>query len=97
MFVNSYLAISDEDIERKLNHMSPWLLRLEVNRARMLDATLSMYDITEPYGPPSQKTFMSYGVNNADRLVVRIRILNRGDSEDDGEDDVEEDVSLRQR
>jgi len=34
VFVESFFAIPDEEIESKLHLQSPWLLRLELDRAK---------------------------------------------------------------
>lgn len=36
-FVEAFFAIPDEDIEANLSRQSPWLLRLELDRAKILD------------------------------------------------------------
>ncbi|KAG2079822.1 RNA polymerase II largest subunit, partial [Suillus discolor] len=41
VFVESFFAIPDE-IESKLHLQSPWLLRLELDRAKMIDCKLTM-------------------------------------------------------
>jgi DNA-directed RNA polymerase II subunit RPB1 len=42
VFVESFFAIPDEEIEAKVHVQSPWLLRLELDRARMIDRELTM-------------------------------------------------------
>ncbi|KAF8907622.1 hypothetical protein CPB84DRAFT_1813483 [Gymnopilus junonius] len=43
VFVESFFAIPDEEIESKLHLQSPWLLRLELDRAKMIDRKLTMH------------------------------------------------------
>ncbi|KAG1868058.1 hypothetical protein C8R48DRAFT_771763 [Suillus tomentosus] len=42
VFVESFFAIPDEEIESKLHLQSPWLLRLELDHAKMIDRKLTM-------------------------------------------------------
>jgi DNA-directed RNA polymerase II subunit RPB1 len=42
VFVESFFAIPDEEIESKLHLQSPWLLCLELDRAKMIDRKLTM-------------------------------------------------------
>ena len=42
VFVESFFAIPDDEIESKLHLQSPWLLRLELDRAKMIDCKLKM-------------------------------------------------------
>ena len=44
-FVKSYYEMPDEDIAPE--KISPWLLRIELNREMMVDKKLSMEDIAE--------------------------------------------------
>ncbi|KAF3677028.1 hypothetical protein FXO37_05042 [Capsicum annuum] len=44
-FVKSYYKMPDEEID--LNKISPWLLRIELNREMMVDKKLNMADIAE--------------------------------------------------
>jgi len=42
VFVESFFAIPDDEIESKLHLQSPWLLRLELDRPKMIDCKLKM-------------------------------------------------------
>ncbi|TFK38673.1 hypothetical protein BDQ12DRAFT_683152 [Crucibulum laeve] len=83
VFVESFFAIPDDDIEAKLHLQSPWLLRLELDRAKMIDRKLTMHY--------SFKTdlFVIWSEDNSEKLVIRCR-------EDDGMGSIEEDIFLRQ-
>jgi DNA-directed RNA polymerase II subunit RPB1 len=37
IFVESFFAIPDEEVESKLHLQSPWLLRLELDRAKIIN------------------------------------------------------------
>ncbi|XP_060647567.1 DNA-directed RNA polymerase II subunit RPB1-like [Drosophila nasuta] len=95
-FVNIYYEMPDFNP----NRISPWLLRLELDRKRMTDKKLTMELIAE-------KITMGFGDDlncifnddNADTLVLRIRIMNNDDGkfvdDEDAIDKMEDDMFLR--
>ncbi|KAH8381530.1 hypothetical protein KR093_007468, partial [Drosophila rubida] len=95
-FVNIYYEMPDFNP----NRISPWLLRIELDRKRMTDKKLTMEQIAE-------KITMGFGDDlncifnddNADKLVLRIRIMNNEDGkfidDDDAIDKMEDDMFLR--
>ncbi|KII94419.1 hypothetical protein PLICRDRAFT_36689 [Plicaturopsis crispa FD-325 SS-3] len=97
VFVHSFFAIPDEEIESKLHLQSPWLLRLELDRAKMIDRKL-----TTPYVAgriaESFKTdlFVIWSEDNSDKLIIRCRVLGGADKDEDGMGTIEEDIFLRQ-
>ncbi|KIJ58730.1 hypothetical protein HYDPIDRAFT_163162 [Hydnomerulius pinastri MD-312] len=97
VFVESFFAIPDEEIESKLHLQSPWLLRLELDRARMIDRKLTMAYVAGRIAE-SFKTdlFVIWSEDNSEKLVIRCRVLGGGEKEDDGMGTVEEDIFLRQ-
>ncbi|KAG9310372.1 DNA-directed RNA polymerase II, subunit 1 [Chiua virens] len=97
VFVESFFAIPDEDIESKLHLQSPWLLRLVLDRARMIDRKLTMAYVAGRIAE-SFKTdlFVIWSEDNSEKLVVRCRVLGGADKEEDGTGSVEEDIFLRQ-
>ncbi|KIY65400.1 DNA-directed RNA polymerase II, subunit 1 [Cylindrobasidium torrendii FP15055 ss-10] len=97
-FVEAFFAIPDEETEAKVHLMSPWLLRLELDRARVMDRKLEMQYIANRISD-SFKTdiFAIWSEDNSDKLVIRCRVLGGGKgSEEDGVAEVEEDIFLRQ-
>jgi hypothetical protein len=81
--------------------ISPWLLRIELDRKRMTDKKLTMEQIAEKinagFGDDLNCIFND---DNSEKLVLRIRIMNKGDNKFgmDGEEDMEkmeEDMFLR--
>ena len=74
-WVNVYYEMPDFDVSR----ISPWLLRIELNRKRMTDKKLSMEHISEKitagFGDDLNCIFND---DNAEKLVLRIRIMNSG-------------------
>ena len=71
-FVNIYYEMPDFDTSR----LSPWLLRLELDRKRMTDKKLTMEQIHEKiiatFGDDINCIFND---DNAEKLVMRIRLL----------------------
>ncbi|CAB4056971.1 RPB1 [Lepeophtheirus salmonis] len=82
-FVNVYYEMPDFDQSR----ISPWLLRIELDRKRMTDKKLTMEQISEKinagFGDDLNCIFND---DNAEKLVLRIRIMNSDDSKDTDEE-----------
>ena len=76
-FVNVYYEMPDFDPTR----ISPWLLRIELDRKRMTDKRLTMEQIAEKvnagFGDDLNCIFND---DNAEKLVLRIRIMNSDES-----------------
>uniref|UniRef100_A0A0A9WL63 DNA-directed RNA polymerase n=2 Tax=Lygus hesperus TaxID=30085 RepID=A0A0A9WL63_LYGHE len=96
-FVNVYYEMPDFDPTR----ISPWLLRIELDRKRMTDKKLTMEQISEKinagFGDDLNCIFND---DNAEKLVLRIRIMNSDDGkattdEDEAVDKMEDDMFLR--
>ncbi|TFK71732.1 beta and beta-prime subunits of DNA dependent RNA-polymerase [Pluteus cervinus] len=96
VFVESFFAIPDEEMESKLHLMSPWLLRLVLDRAKMIDRKLTMHYVAGRISECFKNDlFVIWSEDNADQLVIRCRVLGGSDKDEDG-NVVEEDVFLRQ-
>ncbi|KAE9397231.1 beta and beta-prime subunits of DNA dependent RNA-polymerase [Gymnopus androsaceus JB14] len=97
VFVESFFAIPDEEVESKLHLQSPWLLRLELDRAKMLDRGLTMAYVASRIAE-SFKTdlFVIWSEDNAEKLVIRCRVLGGADKDEDGTETLEEEIFLRQ-
>jgi DNA-directed RNA polymerase II subunit RPB1 len=97
-FVSVYYEMPDFDPAR----ISPWLLRLELDRRRMTDKKLTMEQIAEKinhhFGDDLNCIFND---DNAEKLVLRIRLMSGDDSkfqggeEDELENKMEDDMFLR--
>ncbi|XLS72006.1 hypothetical protein HN51_028871 [Arachis hypogaea] len=90
-FVKLYNEMPDEEVA--LERMSPWLLRIELNREMMVDKKLSMADIAEEIKHVFDDDLKCiFNDDNAEKLILRIRIMNdeahRGEIQDDSADDV---------
>ncbi|KAK4057043.1 DNA-directed RNA polymerase II core subunit rpo21 [Microbotryomycetes sp. JL221] len=98
-FVEAFFAIPDEDVEANLGRQSPWLLRFELDRAKMLDKKLEMAYVAGKIAEVfEQDLFVIWSEDNAEKLVIRCRALNEqgADKNDDDDADDEEDVFLKQ-
>ena len=94
-FVEAYFAIPDEQVEQNIHKQSPWLLRLELDRAKMLDKKLEMNFVAGRIANLFQNDlFVLYSEDSAEKLIIRCRIV--GDDPADKEDDgISEDVFLK--
>merc|ERR1719223_615897 len=75
-FVKDYYEISDES-EDDLRRLSPWVLRIELNKQIFFDKKMKMEEIvTEINREYGSDLNVIVSDDNADDLVVRIRIVN---------------------
>lgn len=75
-FVNVYYEMPDFDPTR----ISPWLLRLELDRKRMTDKKLTMEQIAEKISATfGDDLHCIFNDDNAEKLVLRIRLMNSED------------------
>ncbi|CAI9097414.1 OLC1v1033836C1 [Oldenlandia corymbosa var. corymbosa] len=93
-FVKSYYEIPDEEFDP--DKMSRWLLRMELNRDVMLAKNLSMGEVVEKikqeFGDDLHCIFSD---DNAEKLIIRIRIRNDEAPKDEVRDEsVGDDVFL---
>jgi DNA-directed RNA polymerase II subunit RPB1 len=94
-FVKSYYEMPDEEIDP--NRISPWLLRIELNREMMVDKKLSMADVAERISEEFQDDIhVIFNDDNSEKLILRLRLITpegKGADADDGV--VEDEVFLR--
>ncbi|KAJ7293955.1 DNA-directed RNA polymerase II, subunit 1, partial [Mycena rebaudengoi] len=95
-FVEDFFAIPDEDIESKLHLQSPWLLRLELNRTKMVGKLTMHYVASRIAESFKTDLFVIWSEDNSDKLIIRCRVLGGSDKDDDGMGAIEEDIFLRQ-
>ena len=75
-FVNVYYEMPDFDPKR----ISPWLLRLELDRKRMTDKKLTMEQIAEKVSAHfGEDLNCVFNDDNAEKLVLRIRLMSSED------------------
>ncbi|EEB06666.1 RNA polymerase II large subunit Rpb1 [Schizosaccharomyces japonicus yFS275] len=96
-FVEAFFAIPDEEVEENLYKQSPWLLRLELDRAKMLDKKLSMSDVAGKIAESFERDlFTIWSEDNAEKLIIRCRIIRDDDKKADEDDGlIEEDIFLK--
>eukprot|EP00850_Spirogloea_muscicola_P018640 SM000173S03009 [mRNA] locus=s173:142606:150701:- [translate_table: standard] len=88
--VRSYYEMPDEGVS--VERMSPWLLRIELNREMMVDKKLTMEAIGEKINQEwSDDLTCIFSDDNAEKLILRVRIMNeeaaKGDAAAEQADD----------
>ncbi|MED6135271.1 DNA-directed RNA polymerase II subunit rpb1 [Stylosanthes scabra] len=91
-FVKSYFETPNEQVSLEGISISPWLLRIELDCEMMVDKKLSMSDIAEKINHVFNGDLECiFNDDNAEKLVLRIRIMNhearRGEIQDGSADD----------
>ena len=93
-FVRSYYEMPDEEVDPA--RMSPWVLRIELNREMMVDKKLLMADIAEKINEDFQDDLSCiFNDDNSEKLLLRIRIMNTELEKDMGEQETEDEVFLK--
>eukprot|EP00127_Corallochytrium_limacisporum_P007456 Clim_evm1s252 gene=Clim_evmTU1s252 len=101
-FVEAYYALPDED-HNPLG-VDPWLLRIELDRAKMLDKVLSNSEVSDRIKESTEGALhVIFTDDNAEKLILRIRINKSKDDKDDmidadgddEEDEVTPDILLK--
>ena len=73
-FVEQYFEMPDEEMD--VNRLSPWLLRIELNREMMVDKKLSMADIAERINSEFEDELTCiFNDDNAEKLILRVRTV----------------------
>jgi len=74
-FVETYYDVPDDDINPDL--LSPWLLRIVLNREMMVDKQLSLEEIAEQINVEYSGLLSCICSNdNAEKLVLHVRVMN---------------------
>lgn len=69
--MEQYFEMPDEDMD--INRMSPWLLRIELNRDMMVDKKLSNSDIAERINSLFEDELTCiFNDDNAEKLILRV-------------------------
>ena len=70
--MRSYFELGDEEANN-VNRMSPWLLRIELNREMMVDKKLSMSDVAEKITAEfGDELHCIFSDDNAEKLILRV-------------------------
>jgi DNA-directed RNA polymerase II subunit RPB1 len=92
--VESYFIIPDDSHDSPDNQ-SRWLLRLILDRQKMLDKGLRVEDVAAKIKENYPKDLaVIFSDNNAEEQVIRIRMIKQGDSKYE-DDEIEEDIMLK--
>ncbi|KAG0060841.1 DNA-directed RNA polymerase II subunit rpb1, partial [Podila epicladia] len=84
----------DDDLHQ--NRTSPWLLRIELNRKMMLDKKLTMADVSNKISEDFQRDLMCIcSDDNAEKLIIRCRIISEESADKQSDVQEEEDVFLK--
>ncbi|KAJ2547363.1 DNA-directed RNA polymerase II core subunit rpo21, partial [Coemansia sp. RSA 1933] len=97
-FVQMFYEIPDS--RYPVEATSPWLLRLELNRGKVLAKKLSVNEIVEKISAEFKGNLLCFGSDdNAEKMVIRCRVVNlQGmgmDKDDEDELQMEEDLFLK--
>ncbi|KAJ1905821.1 DNA-directed RNA polymerase II core subunit rpo21 [Coemansia sp. IMI 209127] len=95
-FVQMFYEIPDS--RYPVEATSPWLLRLELNRNKVIDKKLSVNEIVEKISAEFKGNLLCFGSDdNAEKMVIRCRVVNLQGMDKDDEEDVqmEEDLFLK--
>ena len=94
--VESYFLIPDENHDSPDNQ-SRWLLRLTLDRQKMLDKELRVEDVANRIKELYKNDLaVVFSDNNAEEMVIRIRVIRQEDDKDeDGNKTIEDDVMLK--
>eukprot|EP01117_Protostelium_nocturnum_P012755 TRINITY_DN4718_c0_g2_i1.p1 TRINITY_DN4718_c0_g2~~TRINITY_DN4718_c0_g2_i1.p1 ORF type:complete len:1744 (-),score=622.93 TRINITY_DN4718_c0_g2_i1:65-5296(-) len=78
-FVKMYFELPDQDIV--IEKLSPWLLRIELDRGMMTDKKLVMNEIVERiFRDFGSDLSVIFNDDNAEKLILRVRVVNDDDS-----------------
>jgi len=93
-FVRAYYEMPDEEVDPA--RMSPWVLRIELNREMMVDKKLLMADVAERINEDFQDDLSCiFNDDNSEKLIVRIRIMNSELEKEQGASQTEDEVFLK--
>lgn len=94
--VESYFLIPDSE-QDSIDNQSRWLLRIILDRQKMLDKGLRVEDVAQRIKEEyKQDVAVIFSDNNAEEMVIRIRVIRQDDDKDeDGNQIIEDDVMLK--
>jgi DNA-directed RNA polymerase II subunit RPB1 len=97
-FVDAFFAIPNDEVTANLHCQPPWLLRLELDRAKMLNRKLEMSLLwVAPLTQFSTDLFVIWSEDNSGKLIIRCCSLTPKNKKDDEEEiQIKEDQFLHQ-
>ncbi|KAJ4297019.1 DNA-directed RNA polymerase II core subunit rpo21 [Collariella sp. IMI 366227] len=95
--VESYFLIPDASDQDSIESQSRWLLRITLDRQKMLDKGLRVEDVASRIKEEYKKDVaVIFSDNNAEEMIIRIRVIRQDDDKDeDGNKIIEDDVMLK--
>ncbi|CCD22371.1 DNA-directed RNA polymerase II subunit RPB1 NDAI_0A02130 [Naumovozyma dairenensis CBS 421] len=92
--IQLHFSLLDDETEQSLDRQSPWLLRLELDRAAMNDKDLTMGQVGERIKETFRNDlFVIWSEDNAEKLIIRCRVVRPKSM--DAETEAEEDHMLK--
>ncbi|QLG73399.1 hypothetical protein HG535_0E04830 [Zygotorulaspora mrakii] len=92
--IQLHFSLLDDETEKSLDQQSPWLLRLELDRAAMNDKDLTMGQVGEKIKETFKNDlFVIWSEDNAEKLIIRCRVVRPKSM--DLETEAEEDHMLK--
>ncbi|KAK5992750.1 DNA-directed RNA polymerase II subunit rpb1 [Cladobotryum mycophilum] len=94
--VESYFLIPD-DTQDSIDHQSRWLLRITLDRQKLLDKEIKIDDVAQRIKEEYPHDLaVIFSDNNADEQVIRVRTVRTDDQKDEeGGKKIEDDVMLK--
>ncbi|KAG0175078.1 DNA-directed RNA polymerase II subunit rpb1 [Apophysomyces sp. BC1021] len=97
-FVDTYYQLEDDN-SPVVTRVSPWLLRIELNRGMMIDKRLNITEVVQKISEEFHNDLHVIGSDeNSEKLIIRCRVMmdESGDKDmDDDDSRAEEDTFLR--
>ncbi|CAI4303638.1 CPG_1a_G0007490.mRNA.1.CDS.1 [Saccharomyces cerevisiae] len=92
--IQLHFSLLDEEAEQSFDQQSPWLLRLELDRAAMNDKDLTMSQVGERIKQTFKNDlFVIWSEDNDEKLIIRCRVVRPKSL--DAETEAEEDHMLK--
>lgn len=94
--VDSYFLVSDQS-DSSVDNQSRWLLRITLDRQKMLDKGLRVSDVAQAIKQAYKDDIaVVFSDDNAEQQVIRVRCIHSGDDKDEeGNNIIEDDVMLK--
>ncbi|KAI8099670.1 DNA-directed RNA polymerase II subunit RPB1 [Halteromyces radiatus] len=97
-FVDTYYQLEDDN-SPVVTRVSPWLLRIELNRGMMIDKRLNITEVVQKISDEFKNDLHVIGSDeNSEKLIIRCRVMSDENEDKDMEDEdtrTEEDTFLR--
>ncbi|KAI8344064.1 hypothetical protein BC941DRAFT_407662, partial [Chlamydoabsidia padenii] len=97
-FVDTYYQLEDDN-SPVVTRVSPWLLRIELNRGMMIDKRLNITEVVQKISDEFKNDLHVIGSDeNSEKLIIRCRVMSDENEDKDMDDEdtkTEEDTFLR--